>query len=160
VRESYLAMSTSTSSCEEEKPGSTPRTAAKITLNQKASKSNSFSSRRDSLKKQQLAQQQQQQQEQEQPKPVVTQLISEPDIDVILKAVSSTLAAAAEVIEQPVEATSIVSPNTAQAAQDSEAELRRRKVLEWDIHQAIEATVPGVEAADKIELGKSRGTIL
>lgn len=154
-------MSTSTSSCEEEKPGSTPRTAAKITLNQKVSKSNSFSSRRDSLKKQQLlAQQQQQQQEQEQPKPVVTQLISEPDIDVILNAVSSTLAAAAEVIEPPIETTSIVSPNTAQAAQDSEAELRRRKVLEWDIHQAIEATVPGVEAADKIELGKSRGTIL
>lgn len=121
-------MSTSTSTSSEDEKLSKP----KITLNQKsASKSNSFN-RRDSLKKQQLAQLQRSQEQlkaaaviMQQPKPDV-----EADVDLILKA--ATAAAAND--------------------DDSEGDMYRRKVIEWaSSSAALAAAAAASQQADSAQ---------
>lgn len=136
--------------------------SGKITLNSKqVNKSNSFSSsshRRDSLKKQQILHQQQQQEvaakeqqeQQESAKQTDISSMNEPDVDLILNnnvpiAADSSSIVTAEAVDEAV----------LNAANDSETELRRRKVLEWTV-QAMDAVVEQTVENNGAKLTKNR----
>ena len=121
--------------------------SGKITLNSKqVNKSNSFSSsshRRDSLKKQQLLHQQQQQEvaakeQQESNKQTDISSMNEPDVDIILNSSINNAPIAADT--SSIVTAEAVDEAVYNAANDSETELRRRKVLEWTV-QAMDVVV-------------------